>query len=211
MLLKIITLLFLSLAFVLIWGGCSALKRKAPMAMLTHWLLALGLFSLAAVSALGFLGLRGYHTFNYESLAAEVVIEPLEGQQFYAHFYFPDGSDKRFLLNGEELYVDAHILKWTPLANFLGLHTSYQLARVAGRYQSIKDEQDKPRTVLSFQDERPTIDLFKLRNQFSQLTFLVDTEYGSASFIGAQQSARLGLMISNSGLLFREIKTAIED
>ena len=41
---------------------------------------------------------------------------------------------------GDQIYVDAHILKWTPAANLIGLHTAYELDRVAGRYDNIEQE-----------------------------------------------------------------------
>ena len=69
---------------------------------------------------------------------------------------------------GDQLYIDAHILKWKPLANIFGLHTSYELDRVAGSYAILSDETTKVHTVYSLSKERP-VDLFDLRRRFAVL------------------------------------------
>jgi hypothetical protein len=105
-------------------------------------------------------------------------------------------------LAGDQLYVDAHILKWKPWANLLGLHTAYDLDRVAGRYVSIDDERDRPRTVAALGAPR-AIDLFNLRRQYVWLSPLVDAEYGSATFIDVQSPAVFEVRVSTTGLLVR--------
>ncbi len=105
-------------------------------------------------------------------------------------------------LAGDELYVDAQILKWTPLANLLGLHTAYDLDRVAGRYRGLDDERERPRTVFSLARER-RFDLFELRRRLPGLSLLVDAEYGSATFLVADRPASYELRVSTTGLLIR--------
>lgn len=97
------------------------------------------------------------------------------------------------------------ILKWKPVANILGFHTSYELARVSGRYIDLADEQTKPRTVFSLSEVK-LLDIFELRKQFAHLNFLLDAEYGSASFVPTQTKQQYVLMVSTSGLLFRRIE-----
>ena len=105
---------------------------------------------------------------------------------------------------GDELYVDAHILKWKPLANFLGLHTSYELDRVAGRYLKLEDEQTKARTVFFLSQKKP-IDIFNLRRRYTLFRPLLDAEYGSATFIAADQAAEFEVRVSTTGLLIRKV------
>ena len=73
-----------------------------------------------------------------------------------------------FQLAGDELYVDAHVLKWKPLANLLGLHTDYELARIAGRYADVDSERTGERTVYALGTPKP-VDLFTLRRRFPLL------------------------------------------
>ena len=117
---------------------------------------------------------------------------------------------RRTQLAGDEIYVDAHILKWKPIANLLGLHTAYELDRIAGRYHSLKDEQVSPRTVHSLGTDKP-IDLFNLRRRYVFLAPLLDADYGSASFVPVTQPAEFDVMISTTGVLIRERKPVIRD
>ena len=113
----------------------------------------------------------------------------------------------RFQLAGDEIYVDAHILKWKPWANLFGLHTAYALDRLAGRYQAIEDERGKPHTVYTLGGTR-AVDLFSLRRRFAWLEPVVDAEYGSAAFFPTRDRVSLELRVSTSGLLFRPQTTA---
>ena len=114
------------------------------------------------------------------SLAAGLLwTVPDTGQAFAAHVQFPDSSVRTFRLTGDELYIDAHILKWKPLVNVLGLHTDYELDRVGGRYLDLGEERSMPRAVYSLARPKP-FDLFDLRRAFPVLAPLVDAEYGSA-------------------------------
>ena len=147
---------------------------------------------------------RGYHALTREEVAAHVRVEPAGEQRFRATFRFPRGASQSFRLAGDELYVDAHILKWKPLVNLLGLHTAYELDRVAGRYSDLRDELEAPRTVFSLAGERQ-FDLFSLRRSFPLLEFLVDAEYGSATFVVANRPSSYELRVSTTGLLVRPV------
>jgi hypothetical protein len=145
---------------------------------------------------------QGYRALTREELACEVRVEPVGRQAFLAHFSFPDGRREVHALAGDQLYVDAHILKWKPWVNILGLHTAYELDRVAGRYTSLDDERERPRTVASLAPAR-RFDLFDLRRKHDRLGLLVDAEYGSATFIDVQSSATFEVRVSTTGLLVR--------
>ena len=147
--------------------------------------------------------LQGYNSLTHEELAAYVDVEPTGKQSFIAYFQFPDKSEAEFKLSGDELYVDAHILKWKSIANLFGLHTLYELDRVSGRYIDIGDETTKNRTVYSLASDR-FIDIFDLRLKNEFLSFLVDAEYGSATFINVKKYPRLKIMVSSTGLLIRK-------
>ena len=107
------------------------------------------------------------------------------------------------MLSGDELYVDAHILKWKPVANFVGLHTAYELARLSGRYRGIEDERSAPRTVHSLRVHR-AVDLFGLRQRHAFLGRFFDAEYGSATFVPVTRPAEYEVRVSTTGLLMRE-------
>jgi len=138
-------------------------------------------------------------------VAARISVTPAGKQRFLATFRFADGREATYDLAGDSIYVDAHILKWHPYANMIGLHTAYEIDRVAGRYHAVKDERDAMRTVHALGREKP-VDLYSLRRRFTFLSPLIDAEYGSASFIPVTRPAELELRVSTSGLLMRETK-----
>ena len=165
-------------------------------------LTAVALLALGALLATLEIAARGYRALTREEIAARVWVTPEGKQRFRATFELREGQRSVYRLAGDELYVDAQILKWTPLANLLGLHTAYQLDRVAGRYRSLGDERELPRTVFTLARER-RVDLFALRHRVGLLSLLLDAEYGSATFVIADHPASYELRVSTSGLLVR--------
>lgn len=147
---------------------------------------------------------HGYRALTHEEVAATVSLQPLSPQSFVARFRLPDGREMTYQLNGDELYVDAHILKWKSYANLIGLHTAYELDRVAGRYTRLEDERDKPRSIYSLKPDR-LVDIFELRQRYQWLSPVLDAEYGSATFISAGRPASYEVRVSNTGLLIRPV------
>lgn len=166
--------------------------------------LFLGIIVLLAGLLVGSLaiGTYGYRALTREVVAATVTTERLDEDSFGARFEFPNGDTLYLQLAGDELYVDAHILKWKPIANLLGLHTDYELDRVAGRYVDLDDEQSKTRTVYSIAARKP-FDLFDIARRRPLLLPFLDAEYGSASFVPADGTYEL--RVSTTGLLFRRL------
>lgn len=165
-------------------------------------LLALALGGLAGALAAG---VHGYRALTHEEVAARITVTPTGRQRFDAMLRYPDGRAMTYAIAGDEIYVDARILKWKPYANWLGLHTGYELDRVAGRYHGVKDEQAAPRTVHALSRDR-LVDLYSLRRRYPFLSPLVDAEYGSATFVPVSKPAELELRVSTTGLLLREAK-----
>lgn len=148
------------------------------------------------------ISIRGYRALTREVVAATVVTKPVAPALFRASFTFPDGRDTNYLIHGNALYVDAHIVKWHPWVNILGLHTGYELDRVGGRYDSLVDEKNLPRSIESLRQPKP-VDIYDVAHRFPFLKPLVDTEYGSATFIGAEKPDTIEIRVSTTGLLAR--------
>jgi hypothetical protein len=192
----------LSFAFLLL--GLALARRRRALGATLALLLATLLLSSAALFATVTVATQGYKALTREELAARVATEPTGSRRFSARFVFPDGREETFTLAGDELYVDAHILKWKPPLNLLGLHTSYELDRVAGRYSGLADERAEPRTVYTLAAPKP-FNLFDLRRSYALLFApLVDAEYGSATFIEVDEAAELEIFVSTTGLLVRK-------
>jgi hypothetical protein len=159
---------------------------------------------LAALCGTISIGIRGYSALTQEVLAATIKTDPLGPSHFRATVTLADGRLHMFDLAGDAVYVDAHILKWRPIVNLLGLHTAYELDRIAGRYRALGDEQTQARTVYSIARAKP-IDVFDLARRYWLLRPLVDAEYGSATFINAGEPATYEVRVSTTGLLVRRI------
>ena len=191
------------LGVLLLLASLGALFRLRPFRFLLRLLAGMVALAVGAFAAAVGIGTAGYRALTHEALAAQVRVQPAGPQRFSATVRFPDGRESKFELAGDEVYVDAHILKWKPVANLAGLHTVYELDRIAGRYHSLKDEQTSPRTVHALGADKP-IDLFNLRRRFVFLAPLLDAEYGSASFVSVTQPAEFDVMVSTTGVLIRE-------
>lgn len=179
-----------------------AVRRRRWLGMSSGVVLALLFLALSALCATVSVSVRGYRALTHEEVAATVTTEPLGPGQLRARFRFPDGREETFDLAGEGIAVEAHIVKWHPLANILGLHTAYQLERVAGRYDNLADEQSRPRTVFALAPPRP-VDAFHLARTLAFMAPVVDAQYGSATFVSTREPATLELRVSTSGLLLR--------
>ena len=89
---------------------------------------------------------QGMRALTNEETAARIKVVPTGPQRYDATLTFPDGRVETYDLAGDDIYIDGHIVKWTPLANMLGLHTSYRLDRIAGRYRALEQENTARRT-----------------------------------------------------------------
>lgn len=67
----------------------------------------------------------------------------------------------------------------------------------------LEDELTQERTVHSLKADAPA-DLYYLARRYTFLAFLVDTEYGSATYIEVERPARFEVRVSTTGLLIRE-------
>jgi hypothetical protein len=185
-------------------AGLTALMRYRPMRFTIRTLLGLLLLSLGALAGAVGLGMKGYRALTREEVAAHIRVRPSGAQRFAATVRLVDGSETTYDLAGDEVYVDAHILKWKPMANVLGLHTAYELDRVTGRFHAIAQERSAERTVYSLAEERP-LDLFGLRRRYTFLAPLLDAEYGSGTFVPVTRPAEFEVLVSTTGLLIREV------
>lgn len=192
------------LGFILIIAGMTALVRAQVLSFTVRTLTGLLLLALGGLSGMIALGIQGYQTLTREEVAARISVAPIGPQHFAATFHYPDGRTAIFTIAGDEIYVDAHILKWQPLANIFGLHTAYELDRIGGRYRNLEQERSAERTLYSLSEPK-MVDLFELRERHTFLAPLVDAKYGSATYVAVTQAAELELRVSTTGLLMREL------
>jgi hypothetical protein len=165
-------------------------------------LLIIGGAGLAVIA----LGTQGMQALTQEQSAARIKVVPTGVQRYDATVTFADGRVETYDLAGDDIYIDAHIVKWTPLANSLGLQTSYRLDRISGRYRAIEQESMARRTIYSI-GTPVLIDLVALGKRLPLADFF-DAEYGSATYVPVAGPAELELMVSTTGLLLRPLPAA---
>jgi hypothetical protein len=205
--LAIAALVLGALGALFLLGAIIALFRARALGFALRLAAAAALLAAGSLFGAIAIGTQGYRALTREELAARIVVQPMGAQRFSATLRLPDGREASYELAGDEIYVDAHILKWRPLANVLGMHTAYELGRLAGRYRDLGEERRAPRTVYSLGTERP-LDLFSLRQRHAFLAPLVDAQYGSATFVPVTERAELELRVSTSGLVMRDVSAA---
>ena len=202
----ILVLAFGVLALALILVGRSAWRNRRRLTSLVEFLAAALFLALGLLCGAIVVGIRGYRALTHEVVAATIKTEPIAGipQRFRATVTLADGRLHMYELAGDAVYVDAHVLKWRPIGNLLGLETVYELDRIGGRYQALRDEQTRERTIYSLAASKP-FDAFDLARRYWVLRPLVDAEYGSATFIGATAPGgrTYEVRVSTTGLLVR--------
>ena len=191
--LLVVTVIFALLSAVTLLVAVSAFRSRRWGGGLAGTLVGLLLLAVTALAAAISIGTQGYRALTHEVVAATITTERTGDQTFRAIVRFPDNRLAIFNLAGDEFYVDAHILKWHPIANVLGVHTGYELDRISGRYANLDEERTEPRTIYSL-SETKTVDFFDIARRFGFLKPLVDAEYE--------------VRVSTSGLLLRRIEAA---
>lgn len=162
--------------------------------------------AMSAVFSLILLGIQGYQGLTQETLAATVELEPQADKNVTVRLIFADGRRQIFAIQGDQVLIDAHILKWKPWVTALGMKTAYKLDRISGRYSELVDETSQARTVYSLTPVASS-GLAGWRERYKPLSFLLDVEHGSASFADATNPVTYQLKVTSSGLLLRPQET----
>lgn len=203
--LTVVALVCAAFGALLLAGMVIYARRRLLLRSLGLLLSGLFLFALAALGGTVSVGVKGYRALTAEEVAARVRTEPTGPQRFRATVELPDGRVGQFDVAGDQLYVDAHILKWKPVVNLLGLRTGYELDRVGGRYVAVADERQRPHTIFPLGPDRP-VDVFGfVRRHPRVLAPLVDATYGSGTFVSADQPGWFEVRVSTTGLLIRPL------
>lgn len=186
-------------------AAVAALRRRRLSAAVMATLSGLALLLLGFLGWFIVLGTRGYRALTREEVAATVEVHPTGPASFRAVVERPGEPPDTFRIAGDQLYVDARVLKWKPWVNLLGVHTGYRLERIGGRYRSVDEERRRERTVYALSEGGP-VDFFGLVEAVPFLSTVVDATYGSASFVAADRgTGAYQIRVSTTGLLIRSI------
>ena len=173
------------------------LDAGAKLSAAWHGLLCVACLVLGVMLGVGGWALRGYRLLNEETPLVEVDAHILSPQRWAVTLGWPDGTTRQVQLAGDDWRVEAVVLKWKLL---VGLPPLYRLDRIDGRYDSVTQEQNAPRTVIAL-GATDGFDLLDLRHEYPRLLPMVDAVYGSGAFLPLVDGGHYTLSISGSGAL----------
>jgi len=194
-------LLFIGL--LLVFGGVRRVWRRSPVTGSLQGLTGLLFLAAAALAIAIAMNLYTYQILTQERAVAKVRFEALGPQYFRVYLLPAAGSSQVLELRGDEWQIDARVLKWTGLANLLGMKTAYRLERLSGRYRDIQQERKDVRTVYRLDNDGKGIDLWAVVQKSERKLPWLDAVYGSAAYMPMVDKAQYRVSISNSGLVVR--------
>ena len=151
-----LTLLVICLVLLAIPLAWVALKLLFRLPVLKHFaqgavaLTAAGLAGLALFTAWD---LTSYRALLEETPVAELTFYRQAPQQYRVELRVEDES-REFLLYGDQWQLDARMIKWQSVVARLGVDPLFRLERVSGRYASVVDELNRPRSVYALGESR---------------------------------------------------------
>ena len=192
------------LVIICLYLAVRAFSARRWMGALVSSLLTVIALLCATTAGLVLIGTQGYEALTHEQVVATVTTTPTGPQKFRASMRLADGRTPQFELEGDEILIEAHILKWKYIGNLLGFTTLYELDRVGGRYSRAEDENSHRHTVFPLGQPKP-VDLFELARKYTPIAFLVDAEYGSGTYTEVGRPSQYEVSVSTTGLLIRKI------
>lgn len=194
--------LLLFLGVLLLIGGLRRVWRRSLLTGSLQGLTGLLFLALSALVIAIAMNLYTYQILTQEQAVAKLRFESLGPQYFRVYLMPASGSSRVLELRGDEWQIDARVLKWTGLANLLGMKTAYRLERLSGRYRDIQQERKDVHTVFRLDNDRG-IDLWALVQKGERKLPWLDAVYGSAAYMPMVDKAQYQVSISTSGLVVR--------
>ncbi len=154
--------------------------------------------------------LRTYTTFTRQDLVG--TLECLEWNpdeqiiivRFKAVSQGRTSAPQTYSLCGDHWEINAHILKWKPRANLIGLHTAYRLNQIKGIYQSTEDESRRPHRACDLTPGKDWI--WWALSRYGETLPLVEAVYGNAVSRPARRGEQFEIFVTTSGLSARRWK-----
>lgn len=157
--------------------------------------------------------LTHYDELLEERPIASVAFDKIEEQKYLATVsYYIDKAPVEFEVYGDQWQIDARIIRWTGFLSALGAKPGFRLDRLSGRYYSLEDERNKPRSVYAL-NEQPShqFDMWKIISAHGVLLPGIDASYGSAAFLPMEDAASFELSLSYSGLTAKPVNKIAQD
>jgi len=175
------------------------------------------LLSIALGSALliGGLDLTRYQNLLSEESVAVLHFEQEKPQLYLATVHYKGQQEDRpaetFHLNGDEWQLDVRLLKWHSKLASYGMQPMYHLDRISGRYRDVQQAISSARSIHSLYQPVAGLDFWDLSRDYPWIARLVDSRYGSATYLPMADGAMYEVSIGLNGLLARPVNQPAED
>jgi len=178
--------------------------RKRLLGQMCWSILALVLLAAGSLALLGGLDMIAYKKILAEEPIATLAFQRTGNRLFRVDIVDNDGQQMQLQLEGDQWQMDVRLIKWGDSLAALGASPLYRLDRISGRYADIRDELSRPKSAHSLQPENDYgLDVWLLARRFPQLRSLIDTQYGSATFLPMADGAIFRVSINGAGLVAR--------
>jgi hypothetical protein len=105
-------------------------------------------------------------------------------------------------LPGDQWEINARILKWTPQANLLGLHTAYRLNLIKGVYADAEGENTRAHQAYPLNPGQDWV--WSVLTRFGKYLPFVEAVYGNAVSNPVQIGETYDVFVTTSGLIAKK-------
>ncbi|MDX1812309.1 MAG: hypothetical protein R3240_10205 [Gammaproteobacteria bacterium] len=168
--------------------------------MLLPFTLALLIATLISVSFI--LDQSTFKRLTTEHTLASIKFQNTGKQAFTATFTPAYSNPITIDLKGDQWQLDTRIMKWKGLASYLGFQPLYTFERISGRYQSVEQELNLPRSVIKIADN-DSINYWNLLVQNQDVIPWLDVYYGNALYLPMKDHANFIITLGQQGLIAR--------
>lgn len=140
-----------------------------------------------------------FHLIANEAKVCDIYIEKQGAQQFQVTLVRPETSEQSFVLFGDNWQLDARVMSWDGLPQWLTPRASYRLERLSGRYNSIVQERNLERSVYSVNSEKFGHQVWDWLSEFPLVPGL-RLKYGSSTYVPMVDQGVYEVWISSTGL-----------
>jgi hypothetical protein len=148
------------------------------------------------------LDIRDYDEMAPGSKIARITFAELKPQIYVAQITYKDGRfpAQSFEIQGDQWQMDARILAWKGPLRDWGMQPLYRLSRLSGRYMTLEQARNAPRSVFELGPPDRGIDVWQLMHEWHEKLPLLLPQYGSATFMPMANQAAFDIQLTETGL-----------
>lgn len=165
---------------------------------------ALGFLSIGLLVLIGGFDLIGYRRILAEEPVATLSFERIAPREYRVDIVDNEGNHELRQLRGDQWQLDVRLIRWSDSLSALGIKPMYRLDRISGRFDSIREELAHDKSAHSLNSGASyVLDVWSLARRFPQLRSMMDTQYGSATYLPMADAASFRVFVNSAGLVAR--------